>query len=132
GGGWPGSPAPRLRTVRRHGPARRHRDVSGRARGGGQARVERGEPEGRIGLDQGDRRVSAVTMEFSLTPAQEERGKGMFDLKDRVAVVTYASRGLVRQDALTLAGLGADGVITDVLVEDDPNLQQTEEAQSSR
>ena len=55
----------------------------------------------------------------------------MFDLSGRVAVVTGASRGLGRQDALTLASLGADVVITDVLVEDDPNLQETAEAQGS-
>src|SRR5260370_39796201 len=55
----------------------------------------------------------------------------MFDLTRRVAVVTGASRGLGRQDALTLAGMGADVVITDVLVEDDPNLQQTAESQGS-
>src|SRR6266568_1114482 len=55
----------------------------------------------------------------------------MFDLKGRVAVVTGASRGLGRQDALTLAGMGADVVITDVLVEDDPELQKTAEAQGS-
>src|SRR5438309_8964773 len=55
----------------------------------------------------------------------------MFDLTGRVAIVTGASRGLGRQDALTLARLGADVVITDVLVEDDPNLQQTAESQGS-
>src|SRR5437667_9777245 len=55
----------------------------------------------------------------------------MFDLSGRVAVVTGASVGLGRQAALTLAGMGADVVITDVLVEDDPNLQQTAESQGS-
>src|SRR2546428_9334664 len=55
----------------------------------------------------------------------------MFDLSGRVAVVTGASGGLGRQDALTLSGLGADVVITDVLFEDDPNLQQTAESQGS-
>src|SRR5207302_9675932 len=55
----------------------------------------------------------------------------MFDLTGRVAIVTGASRGLGRQDALTLARLGADVVITDVLVEADPNLQQTAESQGS-
>src|SRR5207237_5094527 len=55
----------------------------------------------------------------------------MFDLTGRVAVVTGGSSGLGRQDALTLAGMGVDVVITDVLVEDDPNLQQTAESQGS-
>jgi 3-oxoacyl-[acyl-carrier protein] reductase len=55
----------------------------------------------------------------------------MFDLSGRVAIVTGASRGLGRQDALTLARAGADVVITDVLVEDDPNLQETAEATGS-
>src|SRR6266567_9333502 len=55
----------------------------------------------------------------------------MFDLTGRVAIVTGASRGLGRQDALTLAGMGADVVITDVLVEDDPNLHHTAESQGS-
>src|SRR5258708_19728808 len=55
----------------------------------------------------------------------------MFDLSGKVAVVTGASRGLGRQDALTLARAGADVVITDVLVEDDPELQKTAESQGS-
>src|SRR5437899_3537162 len=55
----------------------------------------------------------------------------MFDLSGRVAVVTGASRGLGRQDALTLARAGADVVITDILVEDDPELQKTAEAAGS-
>ena len=40
----------------------------------------------------------------------------MFDLSGKVAIVTGASRGLGRQDALTLAQAGADVVITDILV----------------
>src|SRR2546422_1570849 len=55
----------------------------------------------------------------------------MFDLTGRVAVVTGASRGLGREDALTLARAGADVVITDVLVEDDPDLQKTADATGS-
>jgi 3-oxoacyl-[acyl-carrier protein] reductase len=55
----------------------------------------------------------------------------MFDLSGRVAVVTGASRGLGREDALTLARLGADVVITDILLEDDPNLQATAEGANS-
>src|SRR3989442_13542277 len=55
----------------------------------------------------------------------------MFDLSGKVAVVTGASRGLGRQDALTLAQAGADVVITDILVEDDPDLQKSAEASES-
>ena len=55
----------------------------------------------------------------------------MFDLKGKVAIVTGASRGLGRQDALTLAEAGADVVITDILVEDDPDLQKSAEASGS-
>jgi 3-oxoacyl-[acyl-carrier protein] reductase len=55
----------------------------------------------------------------------------MFDLSGRVAVVTGASRGLGREDALTLARMGADVVITDILIEDDPNLQTTAEGANS-
>jgi 3-oxoacyl-[acyl-carrier protein] reductase len=55
----------------------------------------------------------------------------MFDLSGKVAVVTGASRGLGRQDALTLAQAGADVVITDILIEDDPELQQSAEGVNS-
>jgi 3-oxoacyl-[acyl-carrier protein] reductase len=54
-----------------------------------------------------------------------------FDLSGKVAVVTGASRGLGREDALTLARAGADVVITDILVEDDPDLQKTAEDSGS-
>jgi len=55
----------------------------------------------------------------------------MIDLSGKVAVVTGASRGLGREDASTLARQGADVVITDVLLEDDPALSDTAEAQHS-
>jgi 3-oxoacyl-[acyl-carrier protein] reductase len=55
----------------------------------------------------------------------------MFDLTGKVAIVTGASRGLGREDALTLARLGADVVITDILLEDDPDLQTTAEGANS-
>jgi 3-oxoacyl-[acyl-carrier protein] reductase len=55
----------------------------------------------------------------------------MFDLSGRVAIVTGSSRGLGREDALTLARMGADVVITDILIEDDPDLQTTAEGANS-
>ena len=55
----------------------------------------------------------------------------MFDLTGKVAVVTGASRGLGREDALTLARVGADVVITDVLIEDDPDLETTAQGSNS-
>src|ERR1700693_2780263 len=58
-------------------------------------------------------------------------GNKLFDLTGRVAVITGASRGLGPQDALTRARQGADVVITDVLVEDDPDLVKTAESQGS-
>jgi 3-oxoacyl-[acyl-carrier protein] reductase len=55
----------------------------------------------------------------------------VFDLSGKVAIVTGASRGLGREDALTLARQGADVVITDVLIEDDPDLQTSAEGANS-
>ncbi len=55
----------------------------------------------------------------------------MFDLSGKVAIVTGASRGLGREDALTLARLGADVVISDILLEDDPDLATTAEGANS-
>jgi 3-oxoacyl-[acyl-carrier protein] reductase len=55
----------------------------------------------------------------------------MIDLSGKVAIVTGASRGLGREDALTLARQGADVVVTDILVEDDPDLEATARRQDS-
>lgn len=48
-------------------------------------------------------------------------------LAGKVALVTGASRGLGREDALKLAEAGADVIVTDILIEDDVNIDVTSE-----
>ncbi|MEA2683297.1 MAG: 3-oxoacyl-[acyl-carrier protein] reductase [Chloroflexota bacterium] len=53
------------------------------------------------------------------------------DLTGKVALVTGGSRGLGRQDCMTLAALGADVVVTDILIESDPELEKAVEQSES-
>src|SRR6202163_461776 len=109
---------------RRHPGARRlrlHQGVPGREM------VSRRQDLPDLGGHGGNPETGHLTRDLGLARHHQVEGVGMFDLSGKVAVVTGASRGLGRQDALTLAEAGADVVITDILVEDDPDLQKSAE-----